>query len=105
MKTIISMIITAMLLSLAAPLSAKNRPGVDGCSATAKARKGSKEKTHYRNVTNKHLEFKKQHRKFEKSKNHLGLRGTNPNKHSGNKHRSGGFYSFRRHSYSGHIFH
>ncbi|CAN5251653.1 hypothetical protein BH09BAC5_BH09BAC5_05510 [soil metagenome] len=107
MKTFISILITAMFLAIAVPASARKQPAVNGCPANAHSAKSNKKHSKvkpYRSVTSQHLEFKKQHRKFEKPKSRFKKRGKNPNKHSTN-YKSGGFWSFRNHSYSAHVFH
>ncbi len=105
MKTLIAFFIAGLLLATAVPASAKKNPKIDGCQVNGQSRKSSKEKTHYRNVTSQHMEFKKQHRQFEKQKNRLHHHGRNPNKGSHSNYKTGGFWSFHRHSYSAHIFH
>ncbi len=112
MKTIIS-IITALFLAIAIPTSAARKHNGDiSCPGSAHASKNSSSKksfskyhaTYHPGKSTKH-HSRKQNRSFEKKKMAHRHVSRNTTKHSSVKYKSGGFYSFRRHDYSAHIFH
>jgi Ni/Co efflux regulator RcnB len=102
MKTSILLIIAAILLMVSPAFAEKNKP----CPMDANSgkRSSAKHRTLNFNSSKSAHHIRKKNKGFETPKNHLSKWKKNPNK-TKSQFRDGGFFSFRRHNYSAHIFH